>query len=244
MTATRMEALFDPLFAADASGRRWFAQLLAAAPHGPTALGDLVATPGGLELPLAMRGTNGRLGAFEYPAAAPRELLTWYIDHPEELVWPAGAQLSAPATTLRRALLYDDPPGARARAQERARELLPTRSAFSAEWWRFEEAGKLDLVFMTPWLVVALLDAGAGPLAPATGWYPPRTELHRTLEGARRLAGRRRWAAMLVSDEVIAPDAGDLERGTPHLSGDERQELRGAYLGNITWRALQAAVAE
>ena len=90
-----------------------------------------------------MRTVSGSLGCFQYSVAPPRELLAWFVEHPEAVLWPERHELSPETVRLRRALLLDEPPGSRARAQERARELLPARSPLSREWWRFEEATTL-----------------------------------------------------------------------------------------------------
>ena len=95
-----MERFFEALFARDPSGRSWLPALLAATPHGRAALGELVDDPGWIEIPLAVRGASGRLACLDYRVAPARKLLAWYVDHPEQLTWPAGtglAQRRAPA---------------------------------------------------------------------------------------------------------------------------------------------------
>ena len=98
-------ALFEALFDRDASGRSWLSALLEATPRGRGQMGGLLDDPGSLLMSLSTRTVSGRLGCFEYPAAPPRELLEWFIDHPDRLVWPDDAQLTPEATRLRRALL-------------------------------------------------------------------------------------------------------------------------------------------
>jgi len=176
-----------------------------------------------------------------------RELQLWYVEHPGALEWPADAELSPETTRLRRALIQDDPPGSRARAQERARELVPVRSHLSREWWRFESATVLDCLLMTDKLVVTVTGTRVEPLGAATPWYPARSRLVRDLEAARQLASGRRWASVLISEDP-APDGTPeaLERAlalaAPHLDRAARDELRAAYLGNLTWREACAAV--
>lgn len=67
------EPFFTTLFRHDAAGGSW--------------LSALAAVP----------AASGRLGCFEYPAAATKRLLAWYIDHPDQLVWPTGAGAHASA---------------------------------------------------------------------------------------------------------------------------------------------------
>jgi len=245
--STRVRPFFEALFARDPSGGSWLPQLLEAAPHADAHLGELAGSPGWLVTPLAVRGANGRLACFDYPANPPRELLRWYIDHPDRLRWTDADGLSADAVRLRRALVLDEPPGAQARAQDRARELLATRSALSREWWRLEEPTLLDCVLITGRIVVTVTGKRVGGLRPSTPWYPWRTDLIRNLEAARQLASERRWASLLISDGPLADGtdealARSLPQGTPHLDDGQREELRAAYLGNLTWESASAAV--
>ncbi len=243
----RVQPFFEALFARDASGRGWLSDLLRAAPRGRDSLGGLVDEPGWLEIPLAVRGAGGRLACFDYPAWPSPRLLRWFIDHPDRLSWPAGAELSAETVRLRRALLYDEPPGTQARAQERARELLRSRSALSREWWRFEEMTTLDCVLITDRLAVTIEAVDSVRVPVATEWYPARSVLVRDLEAARQIAQQRAWATLLLSDAPVAGGgAEELERGlpesAPHLDEGERRDLAGAYLGNLTWEAASRAV--
>ncbi len=242
-----LQPFFEALLARDASGRSWLPALLRATPHGPSRLGDLLESPGTLQTPLAVRGVSGRLACFEYPAAPSRELLRWLIDHPDRLTWPPVAELSREASRLRRALLYDDPPGAQTRAGERARELLATRTSLSPEWWRLEGIGRLDCALITDRLVITIEGQSAGPLSPPTDWYPERSRLVRNLEAARQLSEGKRWASLLLSDEPLAEGSDEhlesvLARSAPHLDSAARMQLREGYLGNLAWSAAFAAV--
>jgi hypothetical protein len=238
---TGVEPFFTTLLRRDASGGSWLPALLAATPYGER-LGELVEAPGWLQTQLAVAGASGRLACFEYPAAAPKRLLAWYIDHPERIVWPPGAEatLSAETVRLRRVLIDDDPPGARSRAQERAYDLLARSSGLTPAWWRFEELATLDCVLITERLVVTVQAPGRGGQRPATPWYPRRTQLVRNLEAARHLADGKRFASLVISHRPL-PDAADehlgriLPEAAPHLDELERRELHDAYLGNLTW---------
>lgn len=242
-----IQTFFTELLTRDAAGGSWLPALLRATPYGESRLGELVDAPGWLQTQLAVRTATGLLGCFRYPAAPPRELLAWFIEHPERLAWPAGAQMSAATARLRRSLLDDDPPGSRLRAQERARELLPKRSALSREWWRFEEMTTLDCVLITERLVVAVQGNTSGRLEPATEWYPQRSALFHELEAAKRLADGKRSFSLVLSPAPL-PDADDayMERtvaaAAPHLDAIQRLQLRDSYLGNLTWEAAGEAV--
>jgi hypothetical protein len=244
---TRVQPFFERLLRRDPSGRSWLPALLAATPHGRSRLGSLVEQPGWLIIPLALPAASGRLTCFEYPAIPPRELLAWFIDHPQELVWPPDAELSAETVRLRRALLLDDPPGSQARAQDRARDLLVTRSLVGREWWRFEGVTWLDCVLITDRLVVTVEGARTGPLPPPTAWYPRRSRLVRNLEAAKALSEGRQWASVLLSDEPLEQGSREelqrvLPDSAPHLSDLDHAELLSAYLGNLTWREATEAV--
>jgi hypothetical protein len=247
---TFVHRFFRALLGRDGGGRLWLPALLAATPHGEDRLGELAQTPGWLQSQLALRSQTGSLGAFEYPAAAPRRLLRWYIDHPDQLDWPDGGEPGASERIhqLLRALVDDDPPGARARAQERAREMLNKSSSLSTDWWRLERPTTLDCVLVTERLVVTVVGVDGDRLAPATPWYPSRSRLVHDLEAARHLAAEEKRYATLVLSQRALPDTGDehvertLAQATPHLDDAERAELHAAYLGNLTWEAACAAV--
>lgn len=249
LSSRRAERFFSALLARDAAGGSWFAPLLRAAPYGRARLGDLVDAPGWLVTPLAVATASGRLGAFGYQAAPSRELLRWYVDHPDRLTWPHDAELTPETATLRRALLRDEPPGSQARAQERAHELILTRPPFSSAWWLFEGLAELDCVLISDHVVLTIEAVDDAAPAPVTPWYPPRSELVRTLEAARALAEHRRWASIVISPRPL-PQASDahleatLEQAAPHLDAQERAQLHAAYLGNLTWEAAEAAVAQ
>lgn len=232
---------FESLFARDPSGAGWLPALLQAAPHGRAALGELADQPGWIEITLAVAGANGRIAAFDYPAPPSRGLLTWLVDHPDALTWPDGAEHSRASARLRRALIDDDPPGARAKAQDRAHELMRTASAFASDWWRFEDASKLDCVLMTDRLVLVI---ETDPLSPATDWYPQRTRLVRDLEAAEQLARERAFATLVLGAQPLPDEqlARTIASGTPHLTSVERDALAAGYLGSLTRHQASEAI--
>ncbi len=244
---TPLEPFFTKLFARDAAGGSWLSALLTAAPHADR-LGELAKAPGWLQTQLAVRGASGRLACFEYPAVAPRRLLRWFIDHPEQLVWPDDVDVSASAETvlLRRALINDEPPGSRRGRRTGPASCCPAAPGLTPAWWRFEDMRMLDCVLITERMVVTV-QATRTEEKPATPWYPKRSQLVRNLEAARRLADGKRFATLVLSERPL-PEADDefLERtlpeAAPHLDELEQRELRDAYLGNLTWDAAYDAV--
>jgi hypothetical protein len=248
---TPLHPLIESLFAHDPGGRSWLPSLLDACQGARVRLGEIVDDPGYLEVPLAVRAETGMLACFSYPAAPTRQLLGWFIDHPEALTRPGEALAPASAETklLRRTLLDDDPPGTRVRAQDRAHDLLRSSTPRSPTWWRFEEPGRLDCFLATERLVVSVTaPSEPGGLRPATPWYPQRSELVRDLEAARRLADGRAFVGVLIGGDGPPVEVADeaavgatFAAGAPHLDEAGRDDLRTGYLGHLSWAQLRAA---
>jgi hypothetical protein len=250
-----LHPLVESLFARDAGGRSWLPGLLNACEGARSHLGVLVDEPGYLEVPLAVRAQTGMLACFSYPAAPTRQILGWYIDHPEALTRSTAAQSLPPTTAetklLRRALLDDDPPGSQLRAQHRAHDLVRSSSPRLPAWWRFEEPGRLDCVLATDQLFVSITaPCERGGLRPATAWYPQRSELVRDLESARRLAEGRAFAGVLICDGEPPAEVADasavaatIAAGTPHLDPAGRDDLGSGYLGCLNWAQFAEATS-
>lgn len=238
---TRVQPFFSGLIAHDASGASWFGRLLAATSHGRAVLGPgLLKETGTLSSPLTSVQPSGRLGCFEYPVAPSRALLAWFVENPDQLVWPKHGHFSPETTGLRRALVDDEPAGSREAVQQEARMLVRTRSPLTRGWWRFESTSMLDCVLMTDQLVVTIEGKRREPLSDATDWYPKAVAAGPHLEAAKQLAHGRRWASLLLSEKpVAAASDAELEAilpdSAPHLDASERDELHHAYLGNMTW---------
>ncbi len=240
-----VQRLFDALLTRDGAGGSWLAALLQAAPGGSRRLGELASAPGWLEAPVAVHTETGRRGAFEYPAAPARRLLGWYVDHPDALARPTDVPATVETARLRRALLDDDPAGARGRAQDRAQQLLRRSTSGGSAWWRFEESHTADCVLITDRLLV--LVTRAGPDVPATPWFPQRGGLVRDLEAAQRFAGgAKAWGVLRLTATGEAGDhepplADTVRRGAPHLDDAERARLTDGYLGELSFTQAAAA---
>lgn len=250
----RIKEFFIPLLERNPSGVDWLPVLLRATAAGERRFGELVDEPGSLDANLTLPALEGRRTCFQYPVAPPDGLVAWFIDHPEALRWPSGVELSPEARLLRRALLYDDPPGSRAKAQSRARDLMQVRSAFAHEWWRFEELHRPDLLLTTNRLVLSFV-AAEDALPAVTDWYPRRSVLHRALEAAERLARagdenqpERAWGTIVLCTAPLAQATTaaldeSLPGGAPHRDEAGRAALAAGYLGALTWEDAAAAVA-
>ncbi len=92
---TPLHPLIESLFARDPGGRSWLPSLLDACEGARAHLGEFVDDPGYLEVPLAVRAQTGMLACFSYPAAPTRQLLGWYVDHPEALTRSTEAAIVA-----------------------------------------------------------------------------------------------------------------------------------------------------
>lgn len=223
-------------------------RLLGAAPNAKAALGEVLTEPGEL-LATILRphpSSTAPRACFEYEVLPERPFLRWCIEHPEELSWPRRENFGAATRRLRRALLYDEPPG-RHDAQVQALELLETRAVSEPGWWRFEGSSFIDCVLATDRFVVTIEGKRTEPLSAATDWYPQRSQIVRNLEAARQLAKGRKWATLVISETELAEAgsahvAASLDRAAPHCSEHEKAELQAAYLGNITWESACQAI--
>jgi hypothetical protein len=235
---TRVQPFFERAFALELG---WLSALLAAAPRGRRVLGDLVDEPGAVLDALLAKPPEGKAprACFEFAVPPDRRFLRWCVEHPDKLTWPNGVAYSDETTRMRRALLYDEPPG-RDTATQQALDFIETKPPTTRAWWRFEGVTSVDCLLATDRLVITVEGKRTESLSPATDWYPARSQLVRNLEAARQLARGRRWGTLLLSEDPIdeatpARLAAGLDDAAPHVSESERAELQGAYLGNLTW---------
>jgi len=241
---TRVQPFFERALGLDTP---WLASLLAAAPAGRRALGDLVDEPGEM-LPALLaphKQEKASRACFEFEVLPDKRFLRWCVLSPDRLTWPA-VTYGDDTTLMRRALLFDEPPG-RATVQPEAVRLIAELPASTRAWWRFEGSSWIDCLIGTDRLVITIEGKRTEPLSVATHWYPTRSQLVRNLEAARQLAKGRAWGTLLISETPVVggkPDelAATLDDAAPHLDDAERAQLQNAYLGNITWRNACAAI--
>lgn len=144
---TRVQPFFERAFELDPP---WPASLLAAAPGGRRALGDLVDEPGEILCALLGPHPQGKASraCFELEVPPDKSFLRWCVLNPHQLSWPATETYGLDTTVNRRALVYGEPPG-RAGVQRDALLLIDALPASTRAWWRFEGNSWIDCVIGT-----------------------------------------------------------------------------------------------
>lgn len=248
---TRVRPFFDQLITGDPSGESW----LAAVAAGASSEDDVAERPPVLgpldqELLLGKHHKDNRLGVkvwmrrcFEYPLLPTRELLEFCLRHPDALKWPEASgrpdeDMGKETLRMRKALLFDEPPG-RTEAQQEGLALLDKLGPGKAarKWWAFEGATEVDCLLRTETYTLLVEGKRTEDLSEKTRWLPGRNQLARNLEAA----GQIRHAGVLLAVENLIPDLdvqAIVEKGCPHLDGTRQQVLRGRFLGQVTWRDL------
>lgn len=240
---TRVQPVFGAALERDPTGADWLPALLAAA-GGRGSLGALADHPGLLG-PVTVEPSPSRkadLACFEVQVLPDRRLLSWCVEHPEQLKPPSASEDPEETERLRRSLICDDPPGSRPDVQRRASECVDTAPVDYRAWWRFERQTEVDCVLATDRLVVCIEGKRGERLQRSTTWLAGRNQAARNLEAAWRVAGAKRAFAVLVcvedpNDPVADPAfvRKSLKVSSPHLSTAERAALADAYLGQLTW---------
>lgn len=107
------------------------------------------------------------------------------------------------------------------------------------KWWSFEGFTEVDCCFQTDRMALLIEGKRTESLSDSTAWYGGRNQLHRNLEAARDLAGRREFGVVVIGEETLPASAlGNPDAGLPHLNPTEREELLTHYLGCLTWRQV------
>ena len=258
-SVTRVWPVFDFLLAKDPSGRSWLRRLIQLADRGANAdLGELRAldaTLARIERPIPAPITHAigadaarRLGAIrnafeaEFPPPAP--FLRWLIEHPSNLTWPkAGGSettFGTPSQELRRRLAEGD-----IAVREQALRELETAGVERSrrQWWAFEGFTSVDCYLETEHLVLLIEGKRTEPIAAATNWYPERNQVVRNLEVARSCAaGRKNFAVLLCTERPTSLPADCWDRSLPHLSAEDRAELKQHYIGCVCWPEIAVAL--
>jgi hypothetical protein len=179
---------------------------------------------------------------FEVQVPPDRRLLSWCIEHPDQLTPPSVSQPPTQAEQRRRSLICDEPPGTRSAVQAQARKRVANDPIGRPAWWRFERATEVDCVLATDRLVLCIEGKRGERLSRKTEWLSGRHQVARNLEAASRLAGVHRFFAVLVCVENKGDPFADpafvrssIGIASPHLFHSERAALADAYLGELCW---------
>jgi hypothetical protein len=254
---TRVRPFFRALFANDPTGQGWLPKLLRCATENQQYAAEIAAMPGQIFpemlLPRAYRDDCWRNArgieaieleaCFESSKLPPERLLLWLINHPEGLdhaALPAGAV--GEAAHWRGLLLGQDATGIETAKAEARRKLNQSGvSGAIGWWWAFEGPTEVDCCLETERLVVFFEGKRLENLSPRTRWMPIRNQLWRNLDAAANAAATmgKRYAVMLLAEtcETVC----GFDASLPHIGQEERDFLRGHYLGCVTWQeACQA----
>jgi hypothetical protein len=232
---TRVQPVFDRLFAKDPKGQSWVPQLLKL----PTC-GNAVPTAPGCNVNIEKRFWCPD----ERKLAPPVSLLSWLIRHPQELAECRAARDES-MPTQRRELLN----GSNSRMQE-ALSLL-RNNPHGDNWHIFEGETRPDVFIETSDLLV-VIEGKRTESEPTTHttWMPGRHQMIRHLDGAWEIRGKRQVIGFFIvsdengSDEVptkwrefakhtISPEA--LASSLPHRGPLEQNEIASCFVGVTTW---------
>lgn len=180
---------------------------------------------------------------FETPLPPTKPFLRWLITHPDQLTWPDDDKRRFSKTTQkhRKDLVGDNGARTQQRARREALELLLHYGACRSrhKWWAFEDFAYGDCYIETEELVVLFQGRRAAPLAPATDWFPQRSQLVAHLEIAQEIGKTidKEYAVMVLAENDIGPVYEEVfEAGLPHFTPAERRDLMGHYLGCVRWK--------
>jgi hypothetical protein len=186
-------------------------------------------------------------GCFEKSIPPSYRFLRWLIEHPERLTWPnhGKARFSTLAQAKREDLFGWHGAERQAAVQKEALAVLERFGAKRAhrKWWAFEGITDVDCFLETENLILLIEGKRTEPLSAFTNWYPGRSQLVRNLEVAQELAGKKRFAVLVIGEDAIGPlPQAVIDLSLPHFSPGERQVLMHHYLGCLTWRQVCATV--
>jgi hypothetical protein len=237
---------------ADPTGQTWLPNLLRRATENTDYAEALARRPGTLfPLLLATRPYHddcwGRQvdleECFESPKTPSERLLLWVVNHPNALNGPIPGPADAGETAEWRRSLLGVGPHPIDDAQMEARRRLTECGANGSMgwWWAFEGKTVVDCYLETDRLILLFEGKRNEPISTRTEWMRVRNQVWRNLDVAANQAtgSGKRYAVMLLG-ETCEPVYG-FDESLPHLSADERQFLRGHFLGCVKWQDACAA---
>lgn len=240
---TRVQPLFDQLYAKDGKGRSWLPRLLQL-----PAAGSSVDWPRDVDYEIVSSGWESRIpGKKEFALDPPVSLLSWLIRHPRQ---PVSGSLS------------DDPEKRRKREEwierspERLMEALrllrnnPQRE----DWYIFEGPSQPDVYIETRNLIVVIEGKRTEPKPTTnTKWMPGRHQMLRHLDCAWEVKGQKQIIGFFIveglgesmdvpamwtnfSRETISTRA--IATSLPHRGPEEQAGIAAAFCGVTTWQRV------
>ncbi len=253
---TRVYPFFGRLIEQDPSGLSWLPRILQltieSIPQAvplPEHLGSLLAavvkkrTISGNALKYHGVETIDLPGCFEKSIPPSYRFLKWLIEHPKYLTWPNNGKthFSGKTQTKREELLGWHGVEKQSAAQSEALAGLEWNGAERAhgKWWSFEGDTSVDCFLETENFILLIEGKRTEPLSTSVNWYPGRNQLVRNLEVAQELTERKRFAVLVIAEEIIGSLSQEvIITSLPHFSPGERQALLQHYLGCLTWQQV------
>lgn len=238
-TRTRVEPIFDELFARDSTGASWLPPLAAL----PSRSGDAMRK--GLTSALQRCGW----GDSEIPLPPPPALLRWLVRNPQ-LCDEAAHRSTSTSTRLKRDLLLARDP----ETVEEAIRLLSRLPIPSRAWFVMEGPTWPDVYLENETSIVVIEGKRTepGPTTHTT-WMRVRHQMLRHLDCAwEQRRGREVFGFFIVegeldnpdpstawlayADAVVRPEA--LDSSLPHRDPVERTAIARSFLGVTTWQRV------
>jgi hypothetical protein len=257
-SVTRVWPIFDWLFRSDPTGTRWLTSLLRLGSRAGQVERHIFCDPGPLcprlarferLVPRSMSVAMGReraarieriRNAYEVNVPPSAALLSWLLNHPEQLTWPKATPdrecVFSPATQTNRKFLLAHEPTARTQALEELARVGASGS--SRKWWAFEGFTSVDCLLETRSLLLLIEGKRTEAVSKSTDWFPGRNQVIRNLEVAQALAGGRNFAVLLCAETPFELPEEAWRNSLPHFSRAQIEELMLHYLGCATWPTI------
>lgn len=178
---------------------------------------------------------------FEKSLPPPSRFLEWLIKNIDKFISNKIKSKNANTIKNRSDLFGSNGIDAQKSAQHLALSQLQLKTAKKSknEWWAFEGFTEVDCYLETENLILLIEGKRTEPLSSSTMWYPERNLVIRNLEVAQEAAQEagKAFGVILISEELIQFDLEkEAQKGLPHFSKDEIDDIIRHYLGNITWK--------
>ena len=260
-SVTRVWPVFDFLFDSDPTGLSWLPDLLRMGSRADVVMPELLDSPRALlpHLSELSRSFSGplkkvlgvdrakRIGnirmAYEVDVPPAKAFLEWLVRNPQKIQWPIarGEELVYGARTQdkRKRLIAGDLE-VQAEALQELQQLAPEECV--RKWWTFEGFTSVDCLLETDRLLVLVEGKRTEPVSSSTHWFPDRNQVIRNLECARQMAGTKNYAVLVCAEKEVSISDSDWAKSLPHLNEAEIAELKGHFLGYVSWEAIASSL--